>query len=64
MWLPMKRKYMILSMMISGPIKSENDIDKYLNPLIKDLRVLSEKDVDFDEAYLSENFKMRVMLFS
>ena len=33
----MKRKYMMLSMMISGPRQPGNDIDVYLNPLIEDL---------------------------
>jgi len=32
----MKRKYMMLSMMISGPRQSENDINVYLNPLVED----------------------------
>jgi len=36
----MKRKYMVFSMMISGPRKSENDIDVYSSPLIDDLRLL------------------------
>lgn len=39
-WLSMKRKYMMLSMMISGPKQSGNDIDVYLTPLIKDLILL------------------------
>jgi len=39
-WLCMKRKYMMLSMMISGPRQPRNDIDVYLSPLIKDLRLL------------------------
>jgi len=35
-WLCMKRKYMMLYMMISGPRQPRNDIDVYLNPLIED----------------------------
>ena len=34
-WLCMKRKYMMLSMMISGPRQPGNDIDVYLSPLIE-----------------------------
>jgi len=34
----MKCKYMMLSMMISGPKQLGNDIDVYLNPLIEDLK--------------------------
>ena len=34
----MKRKYMMLSIMISGPKKPGNDIDVYLSPLIEGLK--------------------------
>ena len=37
-WLCMKKKYMMLSMMISGPRQPGNDIDVYLSPFIEDLR--------------------------
>lgn len=36
----MKRKYMLLSMLISGPKQPGNDIDVYLAPLIEDLKML------------------------
>jgi len=36
----MKRKYMMLSMMISSPKQLGNDIDVYLNPLIEDLKLM------------------------
>ena len=39
-WLCMKRKCMMLSMMITGPRPSGNDIDVYLTPLIEELRKL------------------------
>jgi len=39
-WLCMKLKYMMLSMMISGPRQTGNDIDVYLSPLIEDLTKL------------------------
>lgn len=47
-WLCMKRKYILLFMMISGPKQSENDIYVYLSPLIEDLRLLREKGIDID----------------
>jgi ssDNA-binding Zn-finger/Zn-ribbon topoisomerase 1 len=62
-WLCMKRKYMMLSMMISGPHQPGNDIDVYLSPLIDDLRLLWEKGVDVLDAYSGEQFNMRAMLF-
>jgi len=59
----MKRKYMMLSMMISGPKQPGNDIDVYLSPLIADLRMLWEEGVDVFDGYSQQNFKMRAMLF-
>ncbi|KAK2426682.1 hypothetical protein QL285_025325 [Trifolium repens] len=47
----MKRKYIMLSMMISGPRQPGNDIDVYLSPLIEDLRLLWEEGVDVLDAY-------------
>ncbi|XP_058769046.1 uncharacterized protein LOC131642899 [Vicia villosa] len=59
----MKRKYIMLLMMISGPKQLGNDIDVYLSPLIDDLRVLWEEGVDVFYAHSSEQFNMRAMLF-
>ncbi|XP_073226306.1 uncharacterized protein [Cicer arietinum] len=61
-WICMKRKYIMLSMMISGPKQPGNDIDVYLSPLIEDLRMLWE-GVDVFDGYSREYFKMRAMLF-
>ena len=36
----LKRKYMMLSMMISGPKQPGNDINIYLSPLIEDLKLM------------------------
>jgi len=41
-----KRKYMMLSMMISGPKQPRNDIEVCLNQLIEDLKLLSDEMVD------------------
>lgn len=62
-WLSMKRKYMLLTMIISRPRQFENDMDVYISPLIKDLRLLWEKGVDVDDAYSGEKFNMCAMLF-
>lgn len=48
--------------MISGPRQPENDIDVYLTPLIEDFILLLE-GVDVDDAYTSDNFRLRAMLF-
>ncbi|KAI5317330.1 hypothetical protein L3X38_037037 [Prunus dulcis] len=39
-WLCMKRKFMMLTLLISGPKQPGNDIDVYLEPLIDDLKSL------------------------
>ena len=41
-WLCMKRKFMMLTLLISGPKQPGNDIDVYLAPLIDDLKILWE----------------------
>lgn len=52
----------MLYMMISSPKQPRNDIDVYLSPLIKDLKK-REEDVDVNNAYPGEEFKMCDMLF-
>ena len=62
-WLCMKRKYMMLSMLISGPKQPGNDIDVYLKPLIEDLKILWETGVEVYDGYRKESFNLRAMLF-
>jgi len=62
-WLCMKRKYMMLSMMISGPRQPKNDIDVYLSPLIEDLRLLWDEDIEDFDACEKVNFNLRALLF-
>ncbi|RVW75827.1 hypothetical protein CK203_055115 [Vitis vinifera] len=54
-WLCMKRKFMILSLLISGPQQPGNDIDIYLAPLIEDLKTLWETGVEAYDAYQRES---------
>jgi len=58
----MKRKYMMLSMMISGTRQPGNDIDVYLKPLIDDLKLLWEEGIDVYDSYCQETFCLRAML--
>ena len=58
----MNRKYMMLSMLISGPKQPRNDIDVYLAPLIKDLKQMWDTSVEVYAGY-KENFTLRAMLF-
>ena len=59
----MKRKYMMLSMMISGPKQPGNDIDVYLSPLIEDLKLMWDQGVEVFDGFANETFKLHAMLF-
>ncbi|KAL4030797.1 hypothetical protein IC575_009049 [Cucumis melo] len=61
-WLCMKRKYMMLSMLISGPKQPGDDIGTYLAPLIEDLKLLWENGVEFYDVYREEVFNLRLVL--
>jgi len=50
----MKRKYMMLSMMISNPRQPGNDIDVYLKSLIDYLKLLWKKGIDVYDSYCQE----------
>ena len=62
-WLCMKRKYMMLSMMISGPRQPGNDIDVYLSPLTEDLTKLWDEGVLVFDGFRNKTFQMCAMLF-
>jgi Transposase family tnp2 len=59
----MKRKYIMLSLLISGPKQSGNDIDVYLAPLLEDLNKLWKDGVRIFDAYLKEYFILRAVIF-
>lgn len=61
-WLCMKRKFIMLTLLISGPKQPGNDIDIYLQPLIDDLKLLWEKGVEVYDGYRNETFKLRAVL--
>ncbi|XP_060965558.1 uncharacterized protein LOC115700084 [Cannabis sativa] len=61
-WLVMKRKFTMLTLMISGPSQPGNDIDVYLAPLIDDLSKLWYDGVNAYDAYRNEAFNLRAML--
>ncbi|XP_075499222.1 uncharacterized protein LOC142537603 [Primulina tabacum] len=61
-WLCMKRKFVMLSLLISGPRQPGNVIDVYLAPLIDDLKCLWDKGVEAYDAYREESFSLRSVL--
>jgi hypothetical protein len=62
-WLCMKRKYMMLTLLISGPKQPGNDIDVCLQPLIDDLKILWDGVEGVYDAYRAEYFKLKAVLF-
>jgi len=58
----MKRKFIMLSLLISGHIQSENDKNVYLTSLIEDLKIMWEEGVAVFDAYHQENFKLQGIL--
>jgi hypothetical protein len=42
-WLCMKRNFIMIPLLISGPVQAGNDIDVYLQPLIDDLLYYGKK---------------------
>ncbi|XP_074336175.1 uncharacterized protein LOC141673340 [Apium graveolens] len=44
-WLCMKRKYIMLTLLIPGPKEVGNNIDVYLQPLIEDLKLLWDQEL-------------------
>ncbi|XP_074347341.1 uncharacterized protein LOC141686190 [Apium graveolens] len=60
-WLCMKRRYIMLCLLISGPTEPGNDIDVFLQPLIEDLQELWRGKQMYD-AYKKESFMLRGIL--
>ncbi|GJW28230.1 putative transposon, En/Spm-like protein [Tanacetum coccineum] len=59
-WLCMKRKFIMLSVLISG--YPGNDIDVFLEPLVDDLHTLFETGVDTYDVSTKDNFNLRAVV--
>ncbi|KAI5342813.1 hypothetical protein L3X38_010689 [Prunus dulcis] len=62
LWLCMKQKFMMLTLLISGPKQPGNDIDVYLEPLIDDLKSLWVGIRGVYDAHNGEYFTLRAAL--
>ncbi|XP_021746079.1 uncharacterized protein LOC110711949 [Chenopodium quinoa] len=62
LWLCTKRKYVMLSLLITGPRQPGHDIDVYLEPLVDDLRKMWDEGVSVYDAHKNEMFLMRAAL--
>ena len=62
-WLCMKRKFMMLTTLISGPQEPGNDIDVYLQPLIDDLKKLWEEgEPNVYDSHTKSFFTLKAIL--
>jgi Transposase family tnp2 len=62
-WLCMKRRYMLMPLLISGPRQPSNDIDVFLALLLHELKQLWEEDRRVWVAYKREYFTLFIMIF-
>ncbi|GJW17979.1 hypothetical protein Tco_0025415 [Tanacetum coccineum] len=62
-WLCMKHKYIMMSLLISGPKQPGNDIDVYLSPWINDMKTLWKLGVEMYDAYMKEKFHLHAIIF-
>jgi hypothetical protein len=64
-WLCKKQKYMMLTILVSGPKQPGDHTDVYLRPLVDDLKILWKPGMSevWDE-YKREEFTMHGMLFT
>ncbi|GKA90677.1 hypothetical protein Tco_0812547 [Tanacetum coccineum] len=61
-WMSMKPEYFMLSLLIPGPESPGNNIDVYLQPLIKELKDLWNDGLDAYDKFKDETFKMYAAL--
>ncbi|XP_019259987.1 PREDICTED: uncharacterized protein LOC109238017 [Nicotiana attenuata] len=61
-WMCMKQEFFILSFLIPGPKAPSNNIDVFLQPLIKELNELWDVGVETYDASTKEIFQMRAAL--
>ncbi|KAI5337966.1 hypothetical protein L3X38_017237 [Prunus dulcis] len=58
----MKRKFMILTLLISGPRQPGNDIDVQLEPLVEDLRTLWDGVKGVYDFFRQQSFTLKAVL--
>jgi hypothetical protein len=62
-WLCHKRKYLLLTILISGPKQAGIDIDVFLEPLMEDMQKLWEHGVNVWDEYKKEHFNLKAIIF-
>ncbi|XP_071905814.1 uncharacterized protein [Coffea arabica] len=61
-WMCMKQPYFMLSLLILGPSSPGNNIDVYLQPLVKERTTLWDFGIQTYDASQKENFQLHVAL--
>jgi hypothetical protein len=62
-WLCHKRKYLLLTTLISSPKQAGNDIDIFLEPLMEDMQKLWEYVVTIWDEYNKQYFNLKAIIF-
>jgi hypothetical protein len=62
-WLMQKRKYILLTILISGPTQPGVDMDVFLEPLMEDMKILWETGVEMLDEYRKDLFTLRAIIF-
>ncbi|XP_071912376.1 uncharacterized protein [Coffea arabica] len=62
-WMCMKQPYFMLFLLIPGPSSPGNNIDIYLQPLVKELTELWDFGIQTYDASQKENFQLHAALF-
>ena len=62
-YLCQKRRYLLLTMIISGLKQPGNDIYVFLEPLMEDMKVLWDDGVKMMDAYVKKEFTLKAIIF-
>jgi len=62
-WMCQKRKYLLLTILISGPTQPGVDMDVFLEPLMEEMKKLWEEGVAMWDEFRKEAFTLKAMIF-
>jgi len=62
-WMCQKRKYLLLTILISGPTQPGVDMDVFLEPLMEEMKKLWEEGVAMWNEFWNEAFTLKAMIF-
>jgi len=62
-WLMQKQKYLLLTILISGPVQPGVGMDVFLEPMMEEMKMLWEKGVQMLDEYHKDSFTLRTIIF-